>query len=211
MWWSNLWREKELTEEELKDLSIETVKQEMLSTYYGYHQPIPMLIAHTGPPVKLNVYDILELPAWHKGRVVVIGDAAHAVSPNAGQGASMALEDAMYMAKVLRDSREIMSSHSSASASRVSNASSPKAGAGAVTRRVSRRLGQRCEMQCSRFSSICLANETRTGFIGTESNGENERRPPDRIRIGTHIHAREAIARIRTPLVRTLHNPGVTP
>jgi 2-polyprenyl-6-methoxyphenol hydroxylase-like FAD-dependent oxidoreductase len=103
MWWSNLWREKELTEEELKDLSIETVNQEMLSTYYGYHQPIPMLIAHTGPPVKLNVYDILELPAWHKGRVVVIGDAAHAVSPNAGQGASMALEDAMYLAKVLRD------------------------------------------------------------------------------------------------------------
>jgi 2-polyprenyl-6-methoxyphenol hydroxylase-like FAD-dependent oxidoreductase len=103
IWWSNLWREKELTKEELNDLSIETVKQEMLSIYCGYHEPIPRLIARTGPPVKLNIYDILGLPVWHKGRVAVIGDAAHAVSPSAGQGASMALEDAMYLAKLLRD------------------------------------------------------------------------------------------------------------
>jgi 2-polyprenyl-6-methoxyphenol hydroxylase-like FAD-dependent oxidoreductase len=105
MWWSNLWREKELTKEELNDLSVETVQQEMLSIYDGYHEPIPRLIAHTGPLVKLNVYDIQTLPAWHTGRVVLIGDAAHAVSPNAGQGASMALEDAMYLAKVLREAQ----------------------------------------------------------------------------------------------------------
>jgi 2-polyprenyl-6-methoxyphenol hydroxylase-like FAD-dependent oxidoreductase len=73
----------------------------MLSMYHGYHDPIERLIEHTGPPVKLNVYDIQTLPSWHKGRLVLIGDAAHAVSPNAGQGASMALEDAMYLAKVL--------------------------------------------------------------------------------------------------------------
>ncbi len=103
MWWSNLWREKELTKEELNDLSIETVKQEMLSIYCGYHEPIPRLIARTGPPLQLNIYDILGLPAWHQGRVAVIGDAAHAVSPSAGQGASMALEDAMYLAKLLRE------------------------------------------------------------------------------------------------------------
>ena len=35
--------------------------------------------------------------------MLLIGDAAHAVSPNAGQGASLALEDAMYLAKLLRD------------------------------------------------------------------------------------------------------------
>jgi len=37
----------------------------------------------------------------HKDRVVLIGDAAHTLSPNAGKGASMASEDAMYLAKVL--------------------------------------------------------------------------------------------------------------
>jgi 2-polyprenyl-6-methoxyphenol hydroxylase-like FAD-dependent oxidoreductase len=103
MWWSNLWRETELTPEELRDLSVETVKAEMRAIYRGYHAPIERLFDHTGPPVKLNIYDIRRLAAWSKGRVLLIGDAAHAVSPNAGQGASMALEDAMYLGRLLRD------------------------------------------------------------------------------------------------------------
>jgi 2-polyprenyl-6-methoxyphenol hydroxylase-like FAD-dependent oxidoreductase len=41
--------------------------------------------------------------SWHKGRVVLLGDAAHAISPSSGQGASMALEDAVVLAKCLRD------------------------------------------------------------------------------------------------------------
>lgn len=53
--------------------------------------------------MRQNIFDIESLPAWYKGRVILIGDAAHAVSPNAGQGASMALEDALMLAKLLRD------------------------------------------------------------------------------------------------------------
>ncbi|MEU6280981.1 FAD-dependent monooxygenase [Streptomyces sp. NPDC047028] len=41
---------------------------------------------------------------WHTGRTLLIGDAAHAASPATGQGASMALEDAVILAKALRDS-----------------------------------------------------------------------------------------------------------
>jgi len=41
--------------------------------------------------------------SWHKGRVVLLSDAAHAISPSSGQGASMALEDAAVLAKCLRD------------------------------------------------------------------------------------------------------------
>jgi 2-polyprenyl-6-methoxyphenol hydroxylase-like FAD-dependent oxidoreductase len=40
---------------------------------------------------------------WHGRRAVLIGDAAHAASPATGQGASMALEDAVVLAKALRD------------------------------------------------------------------------------------------------------------
>jgi len=105
MWWSNLGRENELSKEELADLSIESIKREMLSIYGEYHAPIAALLENTGPAIKINIYDIQSLPVWHKGRVLLMGDAAHAVSPNAGQGASMALEDSMYLAKLLRDAR----------------------------------------------------------------------------------------------------------
>ena len=104
MWWSNMQREKELTREQLADLSLEKIKQEMLTIYKGYHEPIQTLIRNTTTPFKINISDIQSLPTWHKGRVVLIGDAAHAVSPNAGQGASMALEDAMYLGKLLAQS-----------------------------------------------------------------------------------------------------------
>ena len=45
------------------------------------------------------------MPNWSDKRIVLIGDAAHAVSPNAGQGASMALEDTMLLAKLIRDEK----------------------------------------------------------------------------------------------------------
>jgi 2-polyprenyl-6-methoxyphenol hydroxylase-like FAD-dependent oxidoreductase len=49
------------------------------------------------------IYDISTQPIWHQGPVVLVGDAIHAVSPNAGQGASLAVEDAIVLAKCLRD------------------------------------------------------------------------------------------------------------
>lgn len=49
------------------------------------------------------LYDITSQPRWHAGRVCVIGDAAHATSPSAGQGASLAMEDAMMLARCLRE------------------------------------------------------------------------------------------------------------
>jgi 2-polyprenyl-6-methoxyphenol hydroxylase-like FAD-dependent oxidoreductase len=73
-----------------QNLSIETVKEEVLSIYRGYHEPIETPISQARPPIKLNVYDIQALPSWHDGRVILIGDAAHAVSPSAGHGASKA-------------------------------------------------------------------------------------------------------------------------
>ncbi|MFJ9818593.1 FAD-dependent oxidoreductase [Streptomyces sp. NPDC101151] len=55
---------------------------------------------------RIMVTNATEMPLgtpWHAGRVLLIGDAAHAASPATGQGASMALEDAVVLAKALRD------------------------------------------------------------------------------------------------------------
>ena len=103
MWWSNLPSERELTREELADVSLDTIQREMLAIYTGYREPIETLIRNTQATVKHNIHDIQSLPTWQRGRVLLIGDAAHAVSPNSGQGASLALEDAIYLAKLLRD------------------------------------------------------------------------------------------------------------
>ena len=54
-------------------------------------------------------HDICSMPVWHEGAVVVIGDAAHATSPSAGQGASLALEDALVLARCLRDQDDVPS------------------------------------------------------------------------------------------------------
>ncbi|MGW0807820.1 FAD-dependent monooxygenase [Nonomuraea sp. NPDC002799] len=51
-----------------------------------------------------NTYDVPTVPLWHRDRMIVIGDAAHATAPSIGQGAAMALEDAVVLAKCLRDS-----------------------------------------------------------------------------------------------------------
>jgi 2-polyprenyl-6-methoxyphenol hydroxylase-like FAD-dependent oxidoreductase len=50
-----------------------------------------------------NAYDLSDVSSWHRDQMLIIGDAAHAASPATGQGASMALEDAVILAKSLRD------------------------------------------------------------------------------------------------------------
>jgi 2-polyprenyl-6-methoxyphenol hydroxylase-like FAD-dependent oxidoreductase len=49
------------------------------------------------------IFDMPPLPGWSKGRVVLLGDAAHAIGPHAGQGASMAIEDAVVLSSCLAD------------------------------------------------------------------------------------------------------------
>lgn len=51
----------------------------------------------------IALYELAPEGRWHRGRTVVIGDAAHALSPAAGRGATSAIEDAIILAKDLRE------------------------------------------------------------------------------------------------------------
>ncbi|OJJ33373.1 hypothetical protein ASPWEDRAFT_30453 [Aspergillus wentii DTO 134E9] len=54
----------------------------------------------------MQFFPVYRLPfggAWSKGRCLLLGDAAHAMPPHAGQGVSMALEDAFFIARLLKD------------------------------------------------------------------------------------------------------------
>jgi 2-polyprenyl-6-methoxyphenol hydroxylase-like FAD-dependent oxidoreductase len=65
--------------------------------------PIPALVAATDESriTRTDLTDLAPLASWHRGRVVLLGDAAHATTPNLGQGGAQAIEDAWVLADQL--------------------------------------------------------------------------------------------------------------
>ncbi|MEU3616624.1 FAD-dependent oxidoreductase [Streptomyces sp. NPDC006872] len=66
-----------------------------------------IVAATTEPVLVTNATEIPNGTPWRRGRTLLVGDAAHAASPATGQGASMALEDAVILAKCLRDAPDL--------------------------------------------------------------------------------------------------------
>ncbi|WP_284638049.1 FAD-dependent monooxygenase [Paenibacillus silviterrae] len=78
-------------------------RQWALEHFNGWMKPIQEVIASTDPDVILShdIYDRPPLPGWSHGRVTLLGDAAHPMLPNLGQGGAQAMEDALELARCL--------------------------------------------------------------------------------------------------------------
>ncbi|CAM5647609.1 FAD-dependent oxidoreductase [Streptomyces avidinii] len=77
-------------------------RERLLALHAGDHPLLTALIAATAGPVhRWPVHELPPLPYWSRGAVGLIGDAAHATGPHDGQGASMALEDALVLSRCL--------------------------------------------------------------------------------------------------------------
>lgn len=79
-------------------------KLEELRRIFGdWHDPIPALLeaASEAQILRNDIFDLPPLPSFASGRVALLGDAAHAMSPDLGQGACQALEDAVVLAASL--------------------------------------------------------------------------------------------------------------
>ncbi len=77
---------------------------EVTRRFGGWHTPIPALISATPPEavLSLDIYDLaLPLPSFAVGPVALLGDAAHAMTPDVGQGAGQAIEDAAVLAAAI--------------------------------------------------------------------------------------------------------------
>lgn len=103
-WFANPPSERELGREELAAITDADWRARLHDLFDVDSGPAPRLIDATEEIFAgWSTYDFPTVPTWRNDRMVIIGDAAHATSPAAGQGASMAIEDAVVLAKCLRD------------------------------------------------------------------------------------------------------------
>lgn len=78
--------------------------QDLLYNYRSYHNPIPDLLSASSDEdlIWSDIVDIRPLSRFAYGNILLIGDAAHATTPNMGQGACQALEDVAVLIDELR-------------------------------------------------------------------------------------------------------------
>ncbi|NOV02976.1 FAD-dependent monooxygenase [Paenibacillus planticolens] len=78
-------------------------KEHVLQQLKGWHAPIERVLQLTEESSILqhDIYDRKPLETWSRGRVVLLGDAAHPMLPNLGQGGAQAMEDAYVLARCL--------------------------------------------------------------------------------------------------------------
>jgi 2-polyprenyl-6-methoxyphenol hydroxylase-like FAD-dependent oxidoreductase len=84
-------------------------KAEILRRFSDWHEPIAAIAdsADEGAILRNDVHYLEPLPRWTEGRVVLVGDAAHATTPGVGQGAAQAIEDAVVLADRLASSGDL--------------------------------------------------------------------------------------------------------
>ncbi len=85
-------------------------KNQLLEMFQDWHQPIPELIAVTDESniIKTDLYDRVPTLPWGKENITLVGDAAHPTLPTLGQGACMAIEDALVASKCLIENAEVI-------------------------------------------------------------------------------------------------------
>ncbi|MGH3909111.1 MAG: FAD-dependent oxidoreductase [Pseudonocardiaceae bacterium] len=106
-WWFARVHDDELDRDGLRSGTTQQWKSALSALLQHEQSPAPSIVNATHRILVTNAYDLPDVAAWHRDGMLIIGDAAHAASPATGQGASMALEDAVILAKALRDQPDV--------------------------------------------------------------------------------------------------------
>ena len=78
-------------------------RPELRRRFGGWHEPVEALIEATPPEriLRTDIHDRAPIDSWVDGSVTLLGDAAHPMTPNLGQGGCQAIEDAVALASAL--------------------------------------------------------------------------------------------------------------
>jgi 2-polyprenyl-6-methoxyphenol hydroxylase-like FAD-dependent oxidoreductase len=103
-WFANLPWGAEPSRAESAAMNRDSLTEQLLDTFAEAPAFVADVIRATYTDLyALPTHDLPTVPTWWRDRLVILGDAAHATTPTSGQGSSMALEDAVVLAKCLRD------------------------------------------------------------------------------------------------------------
>jgi salicylate hydroxylase len=81
--------------------TVPSSKSEMLKAFAGWNEALLGMLDKVEQVFKWGVYDRDPIASWTKGRITLLGDAAHPMMPTLAQGASITLEDAYTLARNL--------------------------------------------------------------------------------------------------------------
>lgn len=83
--------------------NVNTLQTELKNRFSNFNPLVLNIIENTKAEkiIRNDISDLNRLEQWHKDKIVLVGDAAHATTPNMGQGAGQGMEDAYYLANIL--------------------------------------------------------------------------------------------------------------
>jgi 2-polyprenyl-6-methoxyphenol hydroxylase-like FAD-dependent oxidoreductase len=105
-WFVNLPHREPMTVAEARKVDREEWLRRLREAFAGDRTPASDMLSRTDPSELLITGPLETMPtvsSWSRDRMVLIGDAVHAASPSSGQGASLAVESAVQLARCLRD------------------------------------------------------------------------------------------------------------
>ncbi|RJS63117.1 FAD-dependent oxidoreductase [Priestia filamentosa] len=96
---------KKLPVKDFELATVEGLRTLIKNSMQNWNVPnhIRTMVDNTDKIFARTIFNLENLPSWSKNRVALVGDAIHTANPFLGQGASFGLEDAMYLAKMLKE------------------------------------------------------------------------------------------------------------
>ncbi len=97
------------------------IKQQLFDLYGEFLDPVGEILSHTNPSsiIRDDLSDLMPLTSWFSNSVILVGDAAHASTPNLGQGGAQAIEDSWVLAEKVATCETLQNAFESFQVSRV--------------------------------------------------------------------------------------------